>query len=98
MSKHNIQEETVASNAFQELFRGARGLPKAKWKAAYYKQNHPGKGSKTPWTTEQIDRILGREVADRFLALELGRSISAIQTQRVRCKKRLEQNLAPYEP
>jgi len=97
MVKHNIQDEVAASQEFFAKFRPTRSVKLARWKASYYAQNHPGRRRGSAWKREEIDMILAREIADRFLAKNMQRSISAIQTRRARCNKLISQGMSPYE-
>lgn len=66
----------------------------------YYAQSHPGKRRRDKWINEHIDAILvdaSVRNADRFIALEIGRSIAAIQAKRSKCKRLQEAGLPYYD-
>jgi len=96
MTKHDIEEELSASQRFFAQFNITKSCRRKIAKHAYYKQSHPGKWRRDPWSREDIDRILSRDMPDKLLAKEIGRSITAIQTRRALCKKAIRDGASPY--
>ena len=64
---------------------------RAKERCSYYNSSPNvaegrGKSEKRKWTQEEIEKLYDASVSDRELAVEIGRSIAAIQTKRTQYK------------
>lgn len=86
----------MALTKYERNKRWRKNNPKV-WKAMkrrYYKRSElTAFNTRQRWTIQDCNRVLIRKLTDRQLAVAIGRSVKAIQTQRVRLKKEYESNL-----
>ncbi len=57
-----------------------------KYNKVYYGRVTDADNSRKPWTTKEVELIMRHDVTDTELAIQLGRTLRAIQTKR--CKSR----------
>lgn len=65
---------------------------KNKQKKRYYKKTQNGCNSGKPWLKQELKLIMEHKKTDTELAIELGRSVAAIQRKRCKVKK---ENIKP---
>lgn len=69
---------------YNRRYFGLHPEARTRQRARNYATTQGGPNTGKLWTDREDERVLGRDVTDRELSAELGRSVQAIQVRRVR--------------